>query len=74
MTPRRPILLRWAEESEAEQVRALAVLEHKPDSGAARPVESIPLNHSVNLRSTLLPRFISWFSSSATQITSDGER
>jgi hypothetical protein len=55
MTTRRPTLLRWTEESEAAQVRALATFECEPESAAARPIAS------TRHRPAVLPWLLSWF-------------
>jgi hypothetical protein len=66
MTTRRPTLLRWTEESEAAQVRALATFECEPESAAARPVASAPQALSTWHRPAVLPWLLSWFGRSGS--------
>ena len=54
MTTRRPTLLRWTEEAEAEQMCALAMLEREPQNVAACPVAVAPHVVSTAPRSALL--------------------
>ena len=61
MTTRRPTLLRWTEESEAAQVRALATFECELESATARPVVSGPQPSSSRHRQAVLPWLLSWF-------------
>jgi hypothetical protein len=78
MTPRRPIPLRWAEEAEAEQVCALAVLEPEVESGAARPVCCAPQSYAPQSCSPLWPsllrRWLSLLAGARAQIDRDEER
>ncbi len=61
MTTRMPTLLRWSEEAEAAQVRALAAFEREPESAAVRPVAFDPHPQSRHNRQAVLPRLLSWF-------------
>jgi hypothetical protein len=73
MTTRKPTLLRWTEESEAAQVRALATFECEPESAAARPTASVPQPSSTRHRSAVLPWLLSWFGGPDPQIGRDGD-
>lgn len=76
MVTHRPATLRWAEQAEAEQVCALAVLEPEPESGAVRPVGAAPLAGST-LWPNLLLRWLGLFGGGAvqgTQIRRDEKR
>ena len=74
MTTRRPTLLRWTEESEAAQVRALATFEREPESAAVRPVASGPQTLSTRHRLAVLPWLLSWFGGPDSQIRRDDDR
>jgi len=74
MTTRRPTLLRWTEESEAAQVRALATFECEPESAAARPVTPDPQPLSAGHRLTMLPWLLSWFGGPDPQIGRDDDQ
>ncbi len=71
MTMRRPILLRWSEEAEAEHVRALAGLEREPQSAAARPVAVALHPFSTRHRPAVLPWLFGWFAAADPQIERD---
>jgi hypothetical protein len=73
MTTRRPTLLRWTEEAEAEQVRALAAFEREPQTPAARPVAFAPEPFSTRHRPALLPWLLSWFGGASLQIERDDD-
>ncbi len=60
MTAKKPTLLRWTEEAEAEHVCALATLEREPQNAAASPVAFAPQPFSTSRRPALLPRLLSW--------------
>jgi hypothetical protein len=60
MTAKKPTLLRWTEEAEAEHVCALATLEREPQNAAARPVAFASPPFSTRRRPALLPRLLSW--------------
>jgi hypothetical protein len=68
MTTRKPRLLRWTEETEAAQVRALATFEREPESAAVRPVATVPQPLSARQRLTVLPWLLSWFGAPDPQI------
>ena len=74
MTTRRPTLLRWTEESEAAQVRALATFECEPESAAARPIASAPQPLSTRHRPAVLPWLLSWFGGPDPQIGRDDDQ
>jgi hypothetical protein len=74
MTTRRSTLLRWTEETEAAQVRALATFECEPQSAAARPVASAPQPSSARHRLTVLPWLLSWFGGPDPQIGRDDDQ
>lgn len=74
MTTRRPTLLRWTEESEAAQVRALATFECEPESAAARPVASAPQPPLTRHRPAVLPWLLSWFGGPDPQIERDDDQ
>jgi hypothetical protein len=74
MTTRRPTLLRWTEETEAAQVRALATFECEPQSTAVRPVASGPQPSSARHRLAVLPWLLSWFGGPDQQIRRDEDR
>ncbi len=74
MTTRRPTLLRWTEESEAAQVRALATFECESESAAARPVASAPQSLSARHRLAVLPWLLSWFGGPDQQIRRDDDQ
>lgn len=71
MTTRIPTLLRWTEEAEAAQVRALAAFEREPESAAARPVPSVPQPLPTRHRLTWL---LSWFGGPDPQIGRDDDQ
>ena len=74
MTTRRPTLLRWTEETEAAQVRALATFEYEPQSAGARPVASGPQPWSARHPLTVLPWLLSWFGGPDQQIRRDDDQ
>jgi hypothetical protein len=74
MTTRRPTLLRWTEETEAAQVRALATFECEPQSAAARPVASGPQPLLARHRLAVLPWLLSWFAGPDQQIRRDDDQ
>jgi hypothetical protein len=63
-----PIPLRWAEESEAKQVCALAALQREPYSGAVRFVEWVAPISAPSAWSVLWPRLAGWFACWSSQI------
>jgi len=71
MTAKKPTLLRWTEEAEAEHVCALATLEREPQSAAARPAAFASQPFSTRRRPALLPRLLSWFRNAGRQIERD---
>jgi hypothetical protein len=73
MTTRRPRLLRWTEETEAAQVRALATFECEPASAAVRPVETVLQPLSARHHLTVLPWLLSWFGGPNPQIGRDDD-
>lgn len=73
MVTRRPIPLRWAEDAEAEQVCALAILEPEAESGAARPVGVAPQPGAPLWRGVLL-RWLGFGGVAGPQISRDEER
>jgi len=70
---RRPILLRWTEEAEAERVCALAILEGEPQDAAARPAAIAAKPCSTRRRPTLLPSLLNWFGGAGAQIARDDD-
>ena len=73
MTTRKPRLLRWTEETEAAQVRALATFECEPESAAVRPIASAPQPLSTRHRPAVLPWLLSWFGGPDPQIGRDDD-
>jgi hypothetical protein len=61
MTARTPILLRWTEEAEAEQVRALAAFQREPESAAVRPIALAASPFGMWHHPALPPWLLSWF-------------
>lgn len=71
MSTRKPALLRWTEEAEAEQVCALAGLMREPQSASPDPLEFAALPRSTHHRLAVLPRLLSLFGCSSQQIKRD---
>jgi hypothetical protein len=56
-----PMPLRWSEQAEAEEVCALALVEHGQESAVVRPVEDPASASSAVRRPALLPWLLGWF-------------
>jgi hypothetical protein len=74
MNSRRPTILRWVEEAEAEQVRLWSSFEREPQPAAARPVASATPPFSRRRRPALLPWLRRWLGGAHPQIERDDGR
>jgi hypothetical protein len=73
VTGRIPTLLRWTEEAEAAQVRALAAFECEPESAAVRAISVDPHPWSQRNHHAVLPRLLNWLGGSDPQIKRDDD-
>ena len=75
MITRRPVLRRWTEQAEAEQMCALAMFEREPQNlAAACPVAVAPRFVSMRRAPALLSRLRGWFGGTNLQIVRDEHR
>jgi hypothetical protein len=74
MTMRRSTLLRWTEEAEAEQMRAMAMSEREPQNIAACPVAAAQHFFSKGHAPALLGRLRGWFGAGNLPMVRDKRR